>query len=620
MSRLIVKGLPKEINEDQMKEFFGKKFHVTDCKIMRSDKGESRRFGFLGLKNESDAQTAIKYFNNTFFRTCKISLDFAKTQTELGNSSKKTSKVDDLKQKIKQSSNASLFDKVSRKETVETTSELDTKRLYVTNLTYQVSEDELRELFGKYGEITEITLPTNYKTKQTLGFCFVAFATEESALLCLSQLDMTVFQGRIIHMQTAKPKNSIVQEKNLSEVEQKKKNKEEAAGQDAWNYLFLNQNAVIDAVAKKYKLKKSEVLDKTNSEVALQISSMETMIINETKAWLKEQGINLDVLKGDPKAIRRSKTVLLVKNISTSTTIDEIEKLFGRYGKVVKVLLSPSNTIGLVELMNADHCQNCLTQLSKAFLNNNPIYLEPAPEGMIETTKRPEQAKEFDKGDTLFIQNLSFATTEKELEKTFLDKGHTAKITIVKKNINGEFVSNGFGFAKFETEAAANLAIREMQGVLVDGHCLDMKIAKSTTKQENLGRKRKTPEQRNEFDYDGDEVESTKILVKNLAFEATKDELRKLFKEKGEIKAINLPMKMDGSTRGFGFVSFVSKEEAVNAFRDLQNTHFYGRKLVLEWAKKDETVDEKRESTKAKLKVMMTTETGNQAKGKFKKK
>ena len=39
--------------------------------------------------------------------------------------------------------------------------------------------------------------------------------------------------------------------------------------------------------------------------------------------------------------------------------------------------------------------------------------------------------------------------------------------------------------------------------------------------------------------------------------------------------------------RGFAFVEFSSSEEAKNAFCALENTHLYGRKLVIEWAKMD---------------------------------
>lgn len=41
---------------------------------------------------------------------------------------------------------------------------------------------------------------------------------------------------------------------------------------------------------------------------------------------------------------------------------------------------------------------------------------------------------------------------------------------------------------------------------------------------------------------------------------------------------------MNGQHRGFAFVEFSSMDEAKNAFSALENSHFYGRKLAIEWA------------------------------------
>ena len=77
-------------------------------------------------------------------------------------------------------------------------------------------------------------------------------------------------------------------------------------------------------------------------------------------------------------------------------------------------------------------------------------------------------------------------------------------------------------------------------------------------------------------------------MVKNLAFEATADEIKELFKPYGALKKVRLPKKVNSQNhRGFGFVEFVSAEEARNSFKALQNTHLYNRKLIIEWAKSD---------------------------------
>lgn len=65
----------------------------------------------------------------------------------------------------------------------------------------------------------------------------------------------------------------------------------------------------------------------------------------------------------------------------------------------------------------------------------------------------------------------------------------------------------------------------------------------------------------------------------------------------GSVKTVRVPKKFDGQHRGFGFVDFLTPQEAKNAFDSLGATHLYGRHLVIEWAKEGENVEEMREKT-----------------------
>ena len=106
------------------------------------------------------------------------------------------------------------------------------------------------------------------------------------------------------------------------------------------------------------------------------------------------------------------------------------------------------------------------------------------------------------------------------------------------------------------------------------------------------------------------------MLIKNIAFEANKEELRKLFKVYGQVKNLRLPTKLDGNHRGFAFVEFMSHEEAQKAFKELQNTHFYGRKIIIEWAKQDNTIEEIREKTSKKANAINIKTHDTKMKGK----
>lgn len=75
-----------------------------------------------------------------------------------------------------------------------------------------------------------------------------------------------------------------------------------------------------------------------------------------------------------------------------------------------------------------------------------------------------------------------------------------------------------------------------------------------------------------------------KIVIRNLDFAANAKELKDLLTNYGEVKALRMPKKPNGEHRGFCFVEYMSLDDAKEAFNALAHTHFYGRKLVIEYA------------------------------------
>ena len=712
-SRIIVKNLPKKITEEEIKNHFSQKGIVTDVKIMHKEDGRSRNFCFVGFKDDQSAKDAIKYFNQTYLKTMKISVEKAKSQGDPslkkkgkkndkkinsndGNNNEeietKESKIKTILDLSKKTKNADKFDEAlknknlnsnkeneekigdetknlnneengkdseeknivkdeeknkedkkeeKKEESLITKKNLDPKRLYLRNIPFEITEDDIREKFEKFGEINEIHIPINYKTNKSFGYAYISFETIESSIMAINKMDGQYFMGRKLHISIAeekynKPESELkikFNQKDKSSYKKEKTTKLKLNYKDEtnWNYLFLNQNAVIDAVAKRLKIKKENLFSQNNADIAVQIAAMETTIINETKEWLKQQGINLDILKGKRQDCVRSKTIILVKNISNKTKKDVLQNLLERYGNLVRFLLSPSNTLAICEYVNKKHAENCIKHLSYYELDGEPLYLEFAPKGLIESKKdfkNEEKEKEKEKtkeiinisesedeeekeegidllegqGKILFVKNLDFSTNEKQLKKFFEKKDYIVKkVEIAKHNKDGKNVSSGFGFVELKDEKMVLKAMKNLQGALLGGHSLKLSISKSANeKKDFLKNKRKRETELNDYDYENENISNNKLLIKNIAFEANKEELRKLFKVYGQVKNLRLPTKLDGNHRGFAFVEFMSHEEAQKAFKELQNTHFYKRKLIIEWAKQDNTIEEIREKTSKK--------------------
>jgi len=143
------------------------------------------------------------------------------------------------------------------KKPAESQNELvDDKRLFVMNLSYTVTKEELQELFGKYGQIDDIEIPFRKGGRGTpLGLGFVRFSESESAIQAFAELDQIYYQGRKLHIKPAEKKPPKPEEEmrerpafeRREDGQQSNYKKEKEAilktnfdDETNWNYLYMN--------------------------------------------------------------------------------------------------------------------------------------------------------------------------------------------------------------------------------------------------------------------------------------------------------------------------------------------------------------------------------------------
>jgi len=83
-----------------------------------------------------------------------------------------------------------------------------TNRLFVGNLNWQISKEDLASLFGKYGEVTDVHVANDRDTGRSRGFGFVTMATTEQARLSKENLDQSDQQGRPMRVDYANPREA----------------------------------------------------------------------------------------------------------------------------------------------------------------------------------------------------------------------------------------------------------------------------------------------------------------------------------------------------------------------------------------------------------------------------
>lgn len=77
------------------------------------------------------------------------------------------------------------------------------KKLYVGNLNYNTTEEDVRELFAAYGTINSLNLISDRDTGRPKGFGFVEMSTEEEAAAAISALNAREVDGRQIKVNEA---------------------------------------------------------------------------------------------------------------------------------------------------------------------------------------------------------------------------------------------------------------------------------------------------------------------------------------------------------------------------------------------------------------------------------
>ncbi|KAF7953574.1 uncharacterized protein EAE97_000973 [Botrytis byssoidea] len=521
---------------------------------------------------------------------------------------------------------------VVEEQTENSPSELDTTlemikasgRLFVRNLPYSATEDDLRKHFEQYGALEEIHLPVDAKGASK-GFVLVQYTDPNAAAEAYHNVDGEPFQGRLLHILPAAAKRDnkldefAIAKLPLKKQRLLKKKADSSSSTFNWNSLYMNQDAVNSSVAERLGVSKSELLDPTSADAGVKQAIAETSVIQETKSYFANNGVDLDAFKKR----ERGDTAILVKNFTYGMTLEELRKMFEEFGQVIRVLMPPTGTIAIVEFAQPTHARAAFASLAYRRMKDTVLFLEKAPKDLF-TGPPPAQPVatinrnadnaadpklstsdllERDSGvenvdtTTLFVRNLNFSTTSQRLTEIFkpLDGFLSARVnTKTDSKKPGQVLSMGFGFIEFRTKSQAQAAIKAMDGYTLDNHKL---LVKASHKGADAAEEKRKEDRAKKL-----AGKRTKLIVKNLPFEASKSDIRKLFGTYGQLRSVRMPKKFDHSTRGFAFADFITAREAENALEALKDTHLLGRRLVIDFAS-EETVDAEEEIEKMQKKV-----------------
>lgn len=513
----------------------------------------------------------------------------------------------------------------------------ETGRLFIRNILYSSTEEDFRELFQKFGPLEEVHIAIDTRTGKSKGFVYVQFVKSEDAVSAFRALDKEIFQGRLLHILPGeKKKNHRLDEfdlKNLPLKKQRelKKKAQASKSQFSWNSLYMNSDAVLESVANKMGIAKSQLIDVENSNSAVKQALAEAHVIGDVRKYFEDRGVDLTTFNQK----ERDDKIILIKNFPFGTSVDEIGELFNEYGSLKRILMPPAGIIAIVEFRDSPSARAAFTKLSYRRFKKSILYLEKGPKDLflrepkadevinksneeIESEKAVEakvsasdiMGTSKDKDDeenndgiegptvSIFVKNLNFSTTSIKLTETFKSlPGFVVAVVKTKpdpKN-QGGVLSMGFGFVEFRTKEQADVAISTLDGHVIDGHKIQLKLSHRQGQGSNNSNVKKSNK-------------TNKIIIKNLPFEASRKDVLQLFGAFGQLKSVRVPKKFDKSARGFAFVEFTLIKEAESAMSQLEGVHLLGRRLVMQYAEQDsENAEEEIEKMTKKVKKQVAT-------------
>lgn len=416
----------------------------------------------------------------------------------------------------------------------------ETGRIFVRNLPQCTTEEQLEQLFSKYGELVEMHLPVDRYSRKLKGFAFVGFMFPENAERAFSELDGSVFLGRMLHLIPAKPKVSVEEDGdevsgNYKEKKERQQKREATSGHN-WNTLFLGANTVAELMADRYDTSKKEVLSsEQGAGAAVRLALGETQLVAETRDFLQLHGVQLDVFA--QPSVARSRNVILAKNLPANTSVETLRGKFAVYGRLGRLLLPPSGVSALVEFGEASEARAAFRALAYSRLGSAPLYLEWAPVGALTPADTADKA-----ADTANDADAEQEQKQKSGDATLEDKSDDVTA---------------------DDESSSALIFVDRQG----------------------DKGESTPVQSKPSPVDTPVEEGCVLFVKNINFDTSDDSLLEHFSQCGPVLSASVSRRARTSrengeiggdkqnqllSQGYGFVTYTKSRHAQKALKRLQ--------------------------------------------------
>ncbi|KAL1315598.1 hypothetical protein HN51_017603 [Arachis hypogaea] len=283
----------------------------------------------------------------------------------------------------------------------------------------------------------------------------------------------------------------------------------------------------------------------------------------------------------DP-SIRKSGTAnIFIKNLDKAIDHKALHDTFSSFGHILSCKIATdasgqSKGYGFVQFDTEESAQNAIDKLNGMLINDKQVYV-----GHFLRKQDRDNALGKTTFNNVYVKNLSESVTDDDLKKIFGEYG-TITSAVVMRDADGK--SKCFGFVNFENPEDAAKAVESLNGKKIDDK--EWYVGKAQKKSERENELRRRFEQTVKESVD--KYQGVNLYLKNLDDTINDEKLRELFSEFGSITSCKVMRDPNGISRGSGFVSFSTPEEASRALTEMNGKMIAGKPLYVALAQRKE--------------------------------